>query len=381
MGLLVRRYLPQHHRLGKDPLCCLLAPGQSPTFFLRLLNVRGSRPQGPRTNGSYSATNTELFSEITEGKGSPGESGFVSLLGYYGSRGGNEVPGSCTQTHRQITLASDLASSLSFFMRSTLPSPPKPLRQIPINHVAYDPSKTYISFITSDGDNLAYDFGATRDLMAARATLCAGRATPKDCPPIGWTISPRLPDLAPAWVEWYYKTAHQTGADSFLFGPSGFGYLYPAQLSPADREAFAELTTRRAAEMDVSATVESENCCAGKHGTAEYTAARMDLYRLYNHSSIRGIFTGNIEAQVVGDVGVVSDPVVGYDPYAHVPLNATEAAAALNEMPRGTVTHVVVVVVAAQAQAMVNLSRAVAEHVQFVGHRELLDLQRQKFGR
>ena len=117
----------------------------------------------------------------------------------------------------------------------------------------------------------------------------------------------------------------------------------------------------------MSATVESENCCAGKYGTAEYTAARTDLYRLYNHSSIRGVFTGTIEAQVIGDVGVVSDPVVGYNPYAHVPLNATEAAAALNNMPRGTVTQMVVVVV--PLNELVNLSRAVAEHVRLVGHR------------
>ena len=44
-------------------------------------------------------------------------------------------------------------------------------------------------------------------------------------------------------------------------------------------------------------------------------------------------------------------------------------------------TQMVVVVVPTQAQAMVDLSRAVAEHVQLVGHRELLSLQRQKLGR
>ena len=60
----------------------------------------------------------------------------------------------------------------------------------------------------------------------------------------------------------------------------------------------------------------------------------MEQYRLYRNSSIGGVFTGNIAAQVVGDVAVVSDPVYGYDPYAHVPLNATEAAAAVNKMRR-----------------------------------------------
>ena len=131
------------------------------------------------------------------------------------------MPGSCTKTHRQITLASDMASSMSFFHGSRLPSP-KPLKQIPVDtSLVFDASKSYIAILTSDGDNLAYDYGATRDLMAARVALCSAMATAADCPPISWTLSPRLPELEPAQAEWYYEQAALTKRDSFLFGPSG----------------------------------------------------------------------------------------------------------------------------------------------------------------
>ena len=254
-------------------------------------------------------------------------------------------------------------------------------QQIPVQKVSYDPTQTYISFVTSDGDNLAYDYGATRDLMAARVALCAAaNATAKDCPPVSWTLSPRLPEIAPAWIEWYYSMARATMADSFLFGPSGFGYLYPAQLTSDDRRAFTALTIAAAENMDVSALVESENCCGGKHATSAYVAARMDEYRLYNGSKIRAVFTGNMPAQLVGTTALISEPVRGYDPYASVPLNASAAVASLDALPRGTTTQMVVIVNPAQAAQLVAVSRGVADHVHLVGHRELAELQRQKMG-
>ena len=303
----------------------------------------------------------------------------MALLGYYGSKGGNEVPGSCTQTHRQMTLASDLASSMSFFAqpwrKSAGAAPAPPLKQIPVIKLRYDSSKAYVAFVTSDGDNLAYDAGATQQMMAARVGLCAVKNN--NCPPVSWTLSPRLPDLLRTQAEWYYEQAQATQRDSFLFGPSGYGYLYPAQLNPADQASFAQLTVQAAKVMDVSALVESENCCWKNDS---YLQQRKAMYTLYGAGAqIKGVFTGNIASGVVGGVALISDAIPGYNPYAAVPLNSSSLIAQLNALPAGFVSQAVVIVTAAQAQRLAEVSRGVdKERVVLVGHRELMALMDQK---
>ena len=124
--------------------------------------------------------------------------------------------------------------------------------------------------------------------------------------------------------------------------------------------------------MDLGATVESENNCSGDHSTPAYDAARMRMYDLYANSSSKqmaGIFTGNMKNQMVGDVAIIADPVPGYDPYAHVPLNATAAVASMEALPGGTVTQMTVIA---------DVSRLVSDRVVLVGYWELMDLQRQK---
>ena len=89
------------------------------------------------------------------------------------------------------------------------------------------------------------------------------------CPPLAWTISNRfermprpacsvatswlnyilsylgrclyrLSELAPVILRWWYQRA--TPADSFLLGPSGYGYVYPGLMTRASQKAFAEAT-------------------------------------------------------------------------------------------------------------------------------------------
>lgn len=73
--------------------------------------------------------------------------------------------------------------------------------------------------------------------------------------PLNWTIAPGLVDVAPAILNYYYATA--TPNDCFVCGPSGMGYIMPANMlaepgAPLgsmidDRErltAFTQLTAR-----------------------------------------------------------------------------------------------------------------------------------------
>ena len=73
-----------------------------------------------------------------------------------------QVVASCTPTHTEITLVSDWCSSLSFW--SQVPALQRTVQQVPPEEVLYDPSKTYVAVIASDGDNM----------QARAACLCHG---------------------------------------------------------------------------------------------------------------------------------------------------------------------------------------------------------------
>ena len=49
-----------------------------------------------------------------------------------------------------------------------------------------------------------------------------------------------MTELAPVILRWWYQRA--TPADSFLLGPSGYGYIYPGLMTRASQKAFAEAT-------------------------------------------------------------------------------------------------------------------------------------------
>lgn len=66
---------------------------------------------------------------------------------------GVQVVASCAKQHTEISLVSDFAPSLSFW--SLTPAlHPEPLPQPPQQPVTYQPDKTYVAMIVSDGDNM-----------------------------------------------------------------------------------------------------------------------------------------------------------------------------------------------------------------------------------
>jgi len=403
----------------------------------------------------YDPKATTLFARITEGETAPAidddAKPFITLMGYYGNRGHNEVPGICSRTHRQLTLASSLCTGLSFLQssfregektgpplgddkkekkkkeekeerargpgvekRSSLvhkhkgrrflpaeksskaPRPPLSLHQIPVKPVKYNPQKAYVTLITSDGDNLNYDSGPTFDMMRQRLDLCkkhgeeggssSSRSSRKSsngrisrnssCPPLSWTLSPRLLDYAPVYAEWFYYAASETENDSFLFGPSGYSYGYPSQFDPLLLAAFANLTTKRAAEMDIIATIESAN---GHLGNS--TAARHRAVLAYNSSKIRGVFTGNMDAVSVdwhmGDVGIIEE-LPGHDPYHSYPIDPDYVLACMRALPSGALAQMTVITSILQMKAIQTIAASLPPHVELVGHREALELLRQR---
>merc|ERR1712087_266511 len=105
-------------------------------------------------------------------------------------------------------------------------------------------------------------------------------------------------ELAPTLLSWFYHIGRITRQDSFVMGDSGYGYLYPSQLSLVDKVEFVNLTLQAAEHMDISAVAESENCCQGD------TSSRKEWTLLFNDTRIRGVLYG-VPGDFVGDVAVV----------------------------------------------------------------------------
>lgn len=85
----------------------------------------------------------------------------------------------------------------------------------------------YVTFIVSDGDNIAFNLWGMQSYLDADVH---GQF------PLGMTISPALYDLAPAAMRWYFDFGKDN--DYFIAGPSGSGYVFPSKMNDADLDAY-----------------------------------------------------------------------------------------------------------------------------------------------
>ena len=112
-----------------------------------------------------------------------------------------------------------------------LPNIPARAEAVALPDTPAGPSKAYLSFTISDGDNLQYNQHRMAQLWQdpVRGTI-----------PIGWTISPALVRAAPALAAYYTRTA--TPNDELVAGPSGAGYILPSCWPAAHLPAFLQRT-------------------------------------------------------------------------------------------------------------------------------------------
>ena len=101
--------------------------------------------------------------------------------------------------------------------------------------------KVYISFTISDGDNLQYN---------QHRMLKLWRDPARGSVPIGWTISPVLPQAAPNMAAYYTRTA--THSDELIAGPSGAGYIFPSRWPKEYLPAFLERTGQLMRDWNLS---------------------------------------------------------------------------------------------------------------------------------
>ena len=153
-------------------------------------------------------------------------------------------------------IASDGVNNLAFF--STVDAIAVPLTQNPDPSTTFNASKTYVTVIIGDGDNIGYLKNSRRQRMQQRGDKCAADPSYLGCFPLVWSISPHPLHLAPQIMKWYYNKSYETKNDYFCLPPSGDLYSYPSMMEPAAQAAFVTNTERDAYLLNTSATVEWE---------------------------------------------------------------------------------------------------------------------------
>lgn len=165
----------------------------------------------------------------------------------------HEAQTKCLDSRNMGAIPTSIAN-LSFFS-SRRPSIIKAnqLAQNSPEDITYDPNKTYVAFVIGDGDNVRYIMTTRKDWMLQRLEMCEN--PDNECPPLSWSISPHLHDLAPDVLEWYYKMAHQTGKDYFILPPSGHFYAYPTSLNEEAQNRFVTETEKDARLLGIHSVV------------------------------------------------------------------------------------------------------------------------------
>ncbi len=181
-------------------------------------------------------------------------------LGVYGYNNSWNVAGGdlyeaqtrCLDSRNMGAIASE-TNNLSFFSTRTPGAQANGITPNELEPISYDPGKTYVAFVVGDGDNIRYMMTTRHDWFKQRLADC--QSANGACPPLTWTISPHLAQLAPDLLGWYYEQAHKSGRDYFVLPPSGHLYAYPSSLAEADQDRFVTATEVDACTLGVTGTV------------------------------------------------------------------------------------------------------------------------------
>jgi len=231
----------------------------------------------------------ELLSSIVNAGHWPTPLGVYGYNDSWNVGGGDlyEAQTRCLNSRNMGAIASE-TSNLSFFStRWPAITESEVVTQNELEHVSYDPTRTYVAFMVGDGDNIGYVTGTRHDWFRHRLDTCQSGSAP--CPPLTWTLSPHLARIAPDLLRWYYDQSHRTGSDYFALPPSGHLYAYPSSLAEDARDRFVAATEVDACILGISGTVHWD--WAGTWHTAEDSF--LPRYARAG-GAIRGVFPVNV---------------------------------------------------------------------------------------
>ena len=172
--------------------------------------------------------------------------------------------------HGDYMVPSDWSSDHSYFKSENLS-----VKQN-VKRTAIAPSKHYVAFVVSDGDNVQWlerDF-ATTHIFGQR------KLSPLDYK-INWTVSPSLIDICPQAAQSIYKTKKH---DYFISGVSGAGYCNPMTFPRKYLDAFTGKTERLMRRSDMSVVCMLDNI----KNTENTDQTRDRLYSYAKYASIKG---------------------------------------------------------------------------------------------
>ena len=133
----------------------------------------------------------------------------------------------------QISVAADWCKNLSF--TSALPADDNYTQK---NYAARDlkaeQGKHYLAIVMSDGDNLQWMQNGFASDSKYFGSQHRGEI------PMTWTIAPSMYNLSPNVLKYLYEQG--TASDQFIAGPSGIGYINPAQYNADAIDGYAKLT-------------------------------------------------------------------------------------------------------------------------------------------
>jgi len=281
-----------------------------------------------------------------------------------------------------------LASNLAFWSRK--PPIAAPLRQPPEPAAApYNASKTYLSIVLGDGDNIGFVKGSRRQWMSDRVARCESDPL-SGCFPLAWTMSPHTLHLAPDWLRWYYNKSATTGRDFYVLPPSGDLYAYPGMMPAEMQASFVARTERDAILMDLESTVAWEWMGFWEGAIRDYFprygdrgvvsgffavnvpypapvvpfALSPDRYKLLGEQRNLVLFRPREWRGGSGAKGIMDGPFE---------LTAEEMAAEISGYARGSVSHLYVTSDGgADLELVYDMVRRLDAHVEIVGPRTLV---------
>ena len=391
---------PLQHELVNDPhvgLTDYIVKERIFNFFLYLGCV-------PLT-GAHGVMERMMTEEGTQWKKPVEVFGYNDAVHFFGSI--FEAETTCTSEHNMGQVASSDQNNFSFFNKKEAIQSPSELekylgalmetrKEISEGTLVYDQTKTYMTFILGDGDNVAFMKGGRRGWMEERLEMCEES---EGCSfPLAWSMSPHLLYLAPDMLVWYYSKANETGQDVFVLPPSGHLYAYPGMMNGSDLQNFVVRTQDDCKLLSATGSVHWEWFYGWQQAFdnyfPEYSTLGEDL-----DSCVRSFFSTsvpyNLPTNVLWDdffIALEGDVIVfkprewrGTNKDGIPPLSAQnylteeEMAAEINGYARGSVSHLYLTSDGGMnLETLFNMVGMLEEHVKIVNHEELTEMARQK---
>lgn len=297
-----------------------------------------------------------------------------------------EAETTCVKERNMGQIASSGVSNLAFFSRK--PPINTPIIQNPEKaQQHFNKSKTYITLIVGDGDNVAFVRGSRRDWVEQRVRQCQADPSSRGCFPLVWTLSPHVLHLAPDWARWYFEQSHATQHDYFVLPPSGDLYSYPSLMHGEDQDAFIRNTEKDCTLLNTSGIVAWEWFGSWAHAIERY------FPKYSEHGIVNAAFAVDVPFDLPvpsfwkpwkqDRYKVLNDRVVLFRPRewrgtsgsSSIPfskdtmLSAKDMAAELNAYPKGTVSHIYLTSDGgAKLDDLYDLVKGLQEHVSIVSH-------------